>query len=283
MIAKFYSVIKISRPVNAVITFATIILAGIICSNHILISKDLLLAAVSGMFVLSGGNIINDYFDIETDKINRPERVLPEGGLTKNQALTIYFLFSIFSLISAVQINLTATIIVILTIVLLFLYSFTLKKIPLVGNLLISALTGLAFIFGGVAVNNWKAGLFPALFALLINFIREIIKDTEDVEGDKLTNVVTFPLKYGFNKTVKLIGFLILLLIIATSLPFFFHIYNIEYFIIVTITVNLILVYSFSLIFKKGEKANLRKISNLLKVGMLFGLFAIFAGSNKLF
>lgn len=276
---KFSAIVEISRPVNVVITFITIVLAGIICSVPKSLNKNIWLAAVSGMFVIAAGNIINDYFDVEIDRINKPERVLPAGKLSPNSALLLYVLFSVIALLLSAEINLSAFLIVVFACLMLFLYSYKLKKIILMGNLTVSFFTGLAFIFGGVAVGNWKAGIFPALFAFFVNLIREIVKDAEDVKGDKMAGVITFPQKYKTEKVIFILITLTVLLIVLTTFPFFLKIYNIEYFIIVMIVVNVLFVYFIREIRNNFSMQNLKRMSSLLKLNMILGLISIFIGS----
>ncbi len=71
--------------------------------------------------------------------------------------------------------------------------------------MIIAFLTGFAFIYGAIAVNNVRAAFIPAVFAFLINFIREIIKDMEDVEGDKRLGVFTYPILFGFKKAKRMV------------------------------------------------------------------------------
>lgn len=276
---KFSAIVEISRPVNVVITFITIVLAGIICSVPKSLNKNIWLAAVSGMFVIAAGNIINDYFDVEIDRINKPERVLPAGKLSPNSALLLYVLFSVIALLLSAEINLSAFLIVVFACLMLFLYSYKLKKIILMGNLTVSFFTGLAFIFGGVAVGNWKAGIFPALFAFFVNLIREIVKDAEDVKGDKMAGVITFPQKYKTEKVIFILITLTVLLIVLTTFPFFLKIYNIEYFIMVMIVVNVLFVYFIREIRNNFSMQNLKRMSSLLKLNMILGLISIFIGS----
>lgn len=276
---KFSAIVEISRPVNVVITFITIVLAGIICSVPKSLNKNIWLAAVSGMFVIAAGNIINDYFDVEIDRINKPERVLPAGKLSPNSALLLYVLFSVIALLLSAEINLSAFLIVVFACLMLFLYSYKLKKIILMGNLTVAFFTGLTFIFGGVAVGNWQAGIFPALFAFFVNLIREIVKDAEDVKGDKMAGVITFPQKYKTEKVIFILITLTVLLIVLTTFPFFLKIYNIEYFIMVMIVVNVLFVYFIREIRNNFSMQNLKRMSSLLKLNMILGLISIFIGS----
>ncbi len=272
--------IKITRPVNVLITFATIFLAGLICPVDQLLINKIILASVSGALVAAAGNVINDYFDVETDKINRPHRVIPKKLMTKKEALAFFAILKFFAFYLALQINKPAFAIVLITSFLLFIYSFKLKRIALVGNIVVGILTGMAFIYGAVAVGNWKAGIFPALFAFMVNLAREVLKDIEDIEGDVKSGFLTFPVKFGIKHSINLIAGIIILLIIFTTIPYFLGIYNIKYFIFVLIIVDSLFVYFVKELFNNVKPENLRRLSNLLKINMLLGLTAIYLGSN---
>ena len=254
------------------------IVAAFICSPEEIAWFSVLLASFAAAFTLSAGNIINDIYDLGIDKVNRPERPLPSAKISKNSALILYFLFIAASLILSWFINLCAFMIVIIATILLVIYSKFLKRVLFVGNILVALLTGLVFIFGGVAVRNPSAAIIPALFAFLINFIREVVKDMQDVDGDKNAGVNTFPIRYGFQKSKILILLITFTLILYTLYPFVARLYKIEYFIIVMIIVNPILVFSLKILFKDRSIKNLNMISNLLKLSMVFGLIAIYLG-----
>ncbi|MCP5063180.1 MAG: UbiA family prenyltransferase [Ignavibacteriae bacterium] len=270
--------IKISRPINMLITFAVVIVAAIISSKNLSISFPAIYAGLSAMLVAAAGNIINDYFDFEIDKINRPNRVLPSGMMSKKTALLLYFVISIAALVLSYLVSVTAIIIVLLTTAILFLYSKIFKGVPLVGNILIATCTGLAFIYGGVTVGNWEAAIIPSVFAFLINFIRELLKDIEDLEGDLQNKTITFAGKFGVKKTKSLILNITAILILATFYPFVSKVYSIEYFMIVLFTVNLILVYFLKGLNKENFLEQISKLSNYLKLSMVFGLIAIYFG-----
>ena len=275
---KIIAAFKIIRPINAIIAFVSVIVAAFFCSPEEIAWFSVLLASFAAAFTLSAGNIINDIYDLGIDKVNRPERPLPSGKISKNSALILYFLLIAASLILSWFINLYAFMIVIIANILLVIYSKFLKRVLFVGNILVALLTGLVFIFGGVAVRNPSAAIIPALFAFLINFIREVVKDMQDVDGDKNAGVNTFPIRYGFQKSKILILLITFTLILYTLYPFVARLYKIEYFIIVMIIVNPILVFSLKILFKDRSIKNLNMISNLLKLSMVFGLIAIYLG-----
>ena len=274
LMKKIISILSITRPINVLITFAVVIVATIICSDSFKWSAEIFLAGLSAAIVAGGGNIINDYFDYEIDKINKPNRLLPLGLITRIEALSFYFVLSLLSILLSINISVEAFIIVSATNALLYFYSAALKKIPLLGNLVVATCTALAFIYGGVVAGN----IYAAIFALLVNLIREIIKDIEDIDGDKKNQLETYPIKYGIKKSKALLIGLLIVLFTATMIPIILKLYNIEYFIIVMFFVNLPLIYLIREISSKQFLINISKLSAFTKLIMIFGLIAIYLG-----
>lgn len=276
--SKIFSIIKLIRPLNCLIAFATVLAAGLIASLNEVNYLIIILAGATAFLSTSAGNSINDYFDIETDRINRPQRPLPSGLLTKYEVIFFYIILTILSLITSSFINQVAFAITLGASLLMFVYSYILKKLPLIGNVTVSFLTGIAFIFGGTAVGNLYPVLFPAALAFIINLIREIVKDAEDIEGDKKSGLKTFPILYGLNKTKRAINTLIITSVLVILIPFFIYLYNEVYLIIILFSVIPILAFSLFLLEKNFDKNSFGKVSSLLKVSMIFGLIAIYFG-----
>lgn len=274
---KIYSYIKITRPINVLITFLVVIVAILISQIYKVGLSVIIISSLAAALITAGGNVINDIFDIETDKIAHPDRVLVNGTLSKKEAALFYNLLNAIAIILATGISIQVLLIALLSIILLFVYSKFLKKLPLIGNFVIAFLTGLAFIYGGFVSNNPVTAVIPAIFAFLINFIREVVKDIQDIEGDKSANLKTFPIKYGIPKSNFVIILLTIILIAFTVYPFFASLFRIEYFIVVMLVVNPILVLCLKHLFdKSGPKLSM--ISNLLKLDMIMGLIAIYLG-----
>lgn len=270
--------LKIIRPVNCLITFISVIVAAFIASDNSFPYTVVLFAALSAAMVAASGNIINDFYDIEIDRISHPDRLLVKGKLKSKNALIAYTFLNLIALIISMTISPVVFGIVLSTIMLLYLYSRMIKRVPLLGNFIIAWLTGMVFIFGGIVVNNVEASIIPALFALLINFIREIVKDIQDINGDLSAGVVTFPAKYGIDKAIAVIVIFSITLIILTLHPFILNYYKIEYFVLVMIVVNPLLVYFLLSVYKNRSNENLKKMSSILKLNMVFGLLAIYLG-----
>jgi geranylgeranylglycerol-phosphate geranylgeranyltransferase len=276
--SKFKAFLVLTRPVNFILTFVVVIVGALICIDGDYSAIKIILAGISASLTAAAGNIINDIYDKEADKINHPERSLVTGTLTTKNAWTEYSIFIVAAIAASSFVNQTALVIVVLTSVLLFLYSASLKKIPLLGNITVGYLTGLAFIYGGISVNNVNSAFIPAIFAFLINLIREIIKDLEDIEGDAKAGLHTFPEKFGIQASMLLLTFLTIILIAFTFYPFIENIYKIEFFVLVMLVVNPILVFFLKLLYTKEKNKNFNKLSNLLKLNMVIGLAAIFLG-----
>ncbi len=277
-LSKAFAFISLTRVVNVLITFFSVIVAVLICSDLSLIGGTVYTAAACAALTAAAGNVINDIWDYESDLINKPERPLPAGRLTKKTALNFYFSLVLITVAIAASFNIIIFFIVILAHLLLLIYSIGLKKIPLLGNFVISFLTGFVFIYGGLIAGNLSAAIIPAVFAMLINLSREGIKTIEDIPGDKSTGTVTFPQKYGVILSRKLISAFLLLLLLFTFVPFVAGIYGIEYFIIVMVVVNPLLVYVIKSLLGTGKTVTLNKLSFILKMNMIFGLTAIYFG-----
>jgi len=276
--SNIYSYILITRPLNTIITFFVVVVGALISKGEANEIINIILAGISAALTAAAGNIINDIIDKNSDKINHPTRIIPSGRLNVKQAGIEYFFLVIAACVISSFINQLAFLIVFLTSVLLFLYSNILKRIPLLGNVTVAYLTGMAFIYGGVSVGHPSAALIAALFAFMINFIRELLKDIQDINGDKNVGIKTFPIKFGIDRTKYLITFLVILLILSTFIPYAIEIYKIEFFILAMVVVNPILIYFLKLLYKNDFTINLNKLSNMLKLDMIFGLLAIFLG-----
>lgn len=275
---KILSYIKITRPINVLITFFVVVVAILITQKEQSDLYTILSASIAASLVAGAGNIVNDIYDIESDKISHPKRVLVTGMVSKTEAAYLINFLNITAIIIVSRLSNILFLLVILSSVVLFLYSFYLKKLPLIGNIVIALLTGLAFIYGGFASGNPAAAIVPAVFAFLINLIREIVKDIQDIEGDTKAGVITFPIKYGFQKSKILILIITIALVLYTLYPFINKLYKIEYFIVVMVFVNPLLILSLKFLFDSKKENNLTIVSNMLKLNMVLGLIAIYLG-----
>lgn len=271
---------KLSRPINVLIGALSVLIAATLSVNF-QFSPAVIFAMISSAFITAAANIINDIFDIEIDRINRPQRALVSGEISIKSATISYHIFNILGVAIAFFAGKILFIIAILAVLLLYFYSRFFKRTILLGNIVVSFITGLAFIYGAAAVDDWKVGLVPGIFAFLFHLGREIIKDMQDMQGDLAQKAITFPGRFGKSPSILLINLIFMLLIFFLIIPFIINLYSIYYMYVVIPGVSLVLLFISILLWFKNDVFWLGKISMLLKIDMFIGLIAIYIGTHN--
>lgn len=275
--------IEILRPGNVIMAVIAIVLVAIV--GHT-ISIPIILAMLAVFFEISAGNVINDYFDYKIDLINKPHRPIPSGRISpkngRNYAYVLFVMGTICGfLISYLNKDWTAFIIVLISDVILYIYARNLKSTPLIGNLTVGFMTGLCFAFGGYAINNPQiiaTSWFLGFFAFIMTTAREITKDIEDMEGDKAEGAKTFPILYGAKLSAAIALALIIIDCLLCPLLYIRNVFNIIYLAIIAIAV-VIFLYSGILIIKNQDTQTAAKASKYLKIGILIAFIAFALGS----
>jgi geranylgeranylglycerol-phosphate geranylgeranyltransferase len=264
--------LSIIRPLNCGITLISVFVGGWI-GKSIHFSTELVAAGIIGFIVCAFGNVVNDIYDIEIDRINNPQRPLPSGRAKKKVALLMALIFLIIALAGSFFLGVVPFIAVITALVLLFLYSAYLKK-TLAGNIVVALTAGLSFVFGGLVARN-PACVIPFVFSIFIHLPREIVKDIIDMKGDKMTGATTLPVVAGITQSYTIsaifLGFLFLLL----PIPFIINILSVVYIIIILLIAYPILLYIIWRLMKRPALDDLPLISNLMKAAMAAGLAAM--------
>ena len=239
---------------------------------------SVLLACLSAGLITGAANAVNDYFDVDIDRVNKPYRPIPSGAVSCRVALFYSLVLFGLGVLLSVFIGTAAFLIALSASLLLVAYSAWLKRTVLWGNLTVSVLGGLAFIYGGVAVGRLRLALIPAVFAFFFHLGREILKDIEDVAGDRAGRANTFPIRFGLNPARLLITAVFAVLILLTLVPYVLGIFGRAYLWIVIPGVDAFLLAVLFSLWKDASRRNLARLSVWLKVDMLVGLTAIFAG-----
>jgi geranylgeranylglycerol-phosphate geranylgeranyltransferase len=210
----------ITRPLNSITAGLAAIVAYLIATGTI-ISPVLLLYAVV-ILVTAAGNVINDYFDVEIDRVNRPDRPIPSGQVSLPAARAYSATLFLAAILLSIFTNELCIAIAVFNSLLLIGYAAWLKRTPLLGNIAISYLAASMFLFGGAF--DGLPGLFTIIpFAVMTFFAmlaRERVKDAEDVEGDRASRAVTIPIRYGIKATTLLALSSALLGITASLVPY---------------------------------------------------------------
>ncbi|HIE03549.1 MAG TPA: geranylgeranylglycerol-phosphate geranylgeranyltransferase [Candidatus Latescibacteria bacterium] len=268
--------LELARPLNMAIGFVAVVVGAIVAGPLRPIS-DVLRAALSASLILGGGNSLNDLCDLEEDRRNRPSRPIPSGR-TRPMTAGIWA-GVLFASGLSVALPLGRPFLVALSAVgLLVLYDVLLKRLPLVGNLAVALLGGTAFLYGGMAVGRIEGALVPAVLAFLLHLGRELIKDAEDVEGDREAGARTLAVVHGRNSSLRWASGTLLLTAVLAPLPFLLGMYSWPYVVVVLLGVDPVLAYVVYILLGYPDGRTLGRLSRILKANMLLGLAALVAG-----
>ncbi|MBC8045593.1 MAG: geranylgeranylglycerol-phosphate geranylgeranyltransferase [Fimbriimonadaceae bacterium] len=294
---------KLIRPVNLIILVLTQYFLNIFLlipnfnTYGILFSLDafhFFLLILSTVLICAGGNIINDYYDVKADAINKPDKQIVGKYISQKAALTGYWVITICGLLLGVYLaykvgNIKLATVQGVCILLLYFYSYSYKRILLLGNLVVALLTALSILIIGVFEPHlynlqregdyyiaglcWKYIIGISLFAFLLTLVREIIKDIEDMEGDNHIYVNSIPIAWGVNAAKGIICAILLSVIGLTGYIIFFGMLkgNTLY-LNYAVVLMIILAYCFYIVIKAKEKKDFSFLSLLAKVCMLIGI-----------
>ena len=248
---------------------------------------------LSVIFITAAGYIINDIYDIETDKINKPNKLLVSKKISKETAKRWYLFTNTIGLILGISLclntsNPSLSLLFITTSLLLYYYSKKLKSVALLGNLIVSLLVTLSFnllFFFEINLNIKNEAnelviivfTLLALFSFFLNLIRELVKDIEDVDGDYNVNLKTLPILFGRNRIKKAASYLCLLplLLLFIVIWKFADIYQITSLYLLLFVV-IPLVYVAIKLRSISTKKAFHNISSILKIIMFLGITSIF-------
>ncbi len=262
---------------------------------HFLSDMYFLLGVICSISLAAAGYIINDLHDTETDKLNKPNRVLVAGKVSKDMAWGLFSFFNIVAFISgyvlAQHIEMPGLwLLPVVAAALLYLYAVDLKKRPIIGNMLVSLLTALPIVLVGVydilpagtpenaetIVPVFKVIAGFSVFAFFVNFIREIIKDVEDLAGDKNQGYKTLAVILGLTHIKYVLIILVLVLVVFTGYFNGYLFLSDKYSgLYLLLFVNLPLVYLIYKIIVSKESKDFKTASNLVKLIMLTGMLSM--------
>ncbi|MFT6500926.1 MAG: 4-hydroxybenzoate polyprenyltransferase [Crocinitomicaceae bacterium] len=304
--------IRLARPLNLLIIALTMYGLGWYFNDAVEYSENtdvqsvyFFLLVFSTVLIAAAGNIINDYFDVKADRVNKPERLIIGKHLKRRVAIVAHWglnfvAFSIAIFLSWKLETYWYVFIHLLSINILWYYSSYFKRKLFTGNILIAGLTALVPLLVGLyfyqshqllesptqnyfiyPFDKFRGDKFIVFlsfalagFAFLLNFAREVVKDMEDVEGDQLIRAKTVPIVFGFKKS-KLAISVILFSAIAAIAFFFVQFKGIEPIVFLFVGIStLLIIIAFVLLLKANEKSNYKMINACIKLAMVFGLLS---------
>ncbi|NNV54988.1 geranylgeranylglycerol-phosphate geranylgeranyltransferase [Limnovirga soli] len=254
---------------------------------------NFLLIVISSVLIAAAGYIINDYFDLNIDQVNKPDKMVVAKIIRRRWTIIWHIILSVSGIAMGFYVDYTSRIWLLgfsntACVLLLFIYSASLKKKLLIGNITISILTAWTILvvawceynhliktdIGLRADKILRETFLFAGFAFIISLIREVIKDMEDIEGDRKYGCKTMPIVWGINATkifvavwiVVLAGVLLVVQVYALRLTWW---YSVSY---TMLLIFIPLIWIFNKLLKASTSADYHTISTAIKLVMLAGI-----------
>ena len=269
---KILNILSLIRFHNLCLGMFAVYVSSFLLNVNFNIDVVLCMAVVSSAMAL--GYLMNDYLDIESDKINHPQRALANHSISHFHFFCIVLLFLIILFFSSLNLNQEAQKYLLLMVIpLLICYNLFFKKILILGNFIVAILLGFIFLFTElVLTNSFYNLLTPFYLGVGFSFLRELIKDAEDQSGDTVSNMRTLPIVLGEKKTNFIIIVVAVILLLLFPIPYVLKMYSIKYLLLLIIFIEIPLIYSLFLLIKFPSKRTYTFLVKLLKFLCLMGL-----------
>ncbi|WP_375584048.1 geranylgeranylglycerol-phosphate geranylgeranyltransferase [Cyclobacterium xiamenense] len=276
----FSAFVKIIRPGNLLmVAFAQVMTAFFLIETTasglpVLLDYHLYLLVASTVILTASGYMINDYYDVKIDYVNRPKAVVIGKGMKRRMVMILHSLMNLAGILLGVLVHPRIGAITFIAAFLLWLYSNSLKRLPFIGNLTVASLTGLAIWIVGLYYQKSELLILTyALFAFFINLIREILKDIEDRNGDRKHGCRTLPIVLGFRKTKQVI-FVIAFLFVAAILVVTFRLNEPLLFFYFGMLSLFFFLFMFK-IYQADRRSHFTELSRFSKILMLTGILSM--------
>lgn len=270
---KFIEIMKLFRLWNGLIATLGLLLGAVISTglgDLIDWIDELILGAIVVLLFVGAGNSLNDYFDVETDKIAHPTRPLPKGTISRKFALYSSGVMFACCIILGLFINLLSLAIIILAIIAMIGYELKMKGLGFAGNVVIALLVAALFEFSGSVVGMPEKTIILATLSGLATLGREIVKDIEDMEGDLTRS--TLPKKIGVKKAGYVAIIPTLFAVGLSPIPYLQDQLTILYILVVAIA-DMLFIYGAIIQLKSPNKGQ-----KIYKVAMIVALIAFAVG-----
>ncbi len=240
-----------------------------------------LFALIAGL-VCGAGNALNDRLDIEGDRVNHPDRPLPLGTLRAIEASVVAIVLGGAGLALSLLLEWHLIAIVVGSEALLVWYNFRLKKIAIVGNVVVALMGAVTVISGGIAsggnILQLPGSVFPAALAFFLHLAREMTKDIQDVAGDRIVGFSTYPVTRNPRAALTIATLSAGVMVLLTLLPVYLNWYNQTYIFIALLTVDVPLLVILILLNIESKPKTLKAATLIFKLGLVMGLLAVYLG-----
>ncbi|RLE44864.1 hypothetical protein DRJ22_05365 [Candidatus Woesearchaeota archaeon] len=228
--------------------------------------------------LMAGGYFLNDYIDLEVDKKVHPNRALPKGYISLNLVFILSSIFFTTSLILGITTSYKMALLVIVSAFLLLIYNVALRRYHIIGNIVVSFLSASVFIFASIISSKWDKSFFIILIAFLFSLSREMMKDIEDIRGDRKSGYRTLPIVKGVKFTFLLSRFVFIAGIFVIIASFFTREFSYRY---ILSSIFLVIIPSTIFLIFKWKPQSVSVISKYIKAEMIAFILVLFIEGLK--
>jgi geranylgeranylglycerol-phosphate geranylgeranyltransferase len=275
--------VGITRPPNSLLMYVAVMI-GVLFSSSKTISPLMAILAFITAYGLNGASmVINDYFDKESDAVNKPTRPIPSGLITPTNAIRYSIGLAAAGIISAALTSIPCLAVASTAYFISFLYNWRMKKTGLLGNSLVSIDVVAPFIYGSVLADGFVTPrvLVFAILAFIANNGREVIKGISDVDADAVRGVSTVARRYGAGAAALVGSFHYWVAVALSPLPYMLGYVNIFYLPAVAIA-DMGFIYTSYSILKEPSGTNSEKQKKLSLLWMFIALLSFIVGGLDL-
>lgn len=242
--------------------------------------REILATAVLTAFATGAGNIINDYFDLPIDAVNKPSRPLPSGRMRPGGALVLYgVIAALVTVASLLWLPRTVALVVIVWQVALFAYARVLKRSWVAGNASVALISASVFLAGALVAGRPRAAVIPMAIAFAFVVCRELVKGGEDLAGDRAAGVRTLAVQVGRERAASVAASAMLVVAALIPTPAVARLYAPVYLFVMEAFVVPALVFGALAIDRRPERVVFARVSRVLKLAMFAGIVAIALGA----
>jgi len=280
IIFKILSLLSVIRGYNILVLVLAQYLAAIFIFSpekslkYVVLDLHLLYIVIATVCSVAAGYIINNFYDVKVDRINRPYKAGIDNYVRQETKLSLYFLLNFLGFIFGLMVSWKAALFFSVYIFGIWFYSHKLKKHPLTGLITATILTVLPFFVVFIHFKNFSKIIFVhAIFLFLVIMVRELIKDLENIKGAIADNYSTFSVAYGEEKTKKFSILLLVLTLLPVVVLFSYPaISYMKYYFYLAMGV---LIFIGFYLWKATERSQYRLLHNILKLLLLIGVFSL--------
>jgi geranylgeranylglycerol-phosphate geranylgeranyltransferase len=276
---KVMGAIQLFRPELPFAAGVCVVLGEIVALGSFPPLGEMTLGFICGFFISGSAIVLNDYFDLEVDKVNAPNRPLPAGIVSPSEAILLTGIATFTGLLASFALGMPAFLVCVIFWLIGFLYNWKFKEAGLLGNLMVSSSVAITFILGGMAVGDpWNKIVWCfALIGFFIDLGEEIAGDAMDIEGDKKRGSKSIAIMKSRNFALVISSVLFGLVILISFVPVIFGWLGARYLLMMFVMDALIVLFTIRLLKSKTSAEGVKSMRGI-NLGALVGMLAFIVG-----